>query len=455
MNSLKKRNRLWILILAVGVIVLLHGLLISYLGRQKPHPAPSPGLTGLEVKPTVHSTKASPGSPGAHPSPSSSPERIDHYKPPQLTPRMKQVYGQVEQGKFDQAEKTARGILKTEPKNSRAMVAIGEIRERQGRLTESIKIYQAAHKIRPADPWPLERMAQNWLLLDRPDEALKSIAIIEKTGKLDKYKKAMKADAYLMMAARKKLDRDPRWQQAARHAGEIIVPLARENPQWEFQVLSANLHLLYGRRKQALVDYRSALESGAVTPQTRIDVLMALTLLNQETGQQAESQKYLNRLVAFMDDWKPRDFSRSLYLREYALLFQEVILDSDVAPGKINTHRRYYRNLYRDRLQLPQVEVDQTLYILSEMVDMEWEEGIESPLEEVNEYMSMAPGPKYPECFYNKMINRPMRYLIGYVRFGDVYRHFGKTGKALKYYRKALEISPDNPAVLKRIKMLK
>ncbi len=432
------------LLIVLGILV-LHGLIIIYLGRQDP--APSTGDADLSPASAVPAVPVMPGD-------SPLPGRIDQYMPPILTPEMEELYRNIENNRFDDAEKSARAILEGDPDNSRAMVALGEIQERRGNLRESLKTYTTAHGIRPDDPWPLERMARNWMLLDRPDEALKCIATIEETGRLDPFGQGLKADAYLLQGAGRKQKGDPRWQEDARMAGEIIIPLVRDNPQWEFQVLAGNLHLLTDQKKQAVKAYENAISSGNIFPSTRIDVLMALTSLYHELGDNEKSQQYLNQLVAFLDNWKPREYSRSLYLREYALVFQEVMLGSEVPPGRMFTHRRYYRDLYRDRLQLPQVEVDQTLYILSEMVDMEWDEGIEVCIEEVNEYMSLAHGPDYPECFFNKMVNRPMRYLTGYVRFGDVYRKFGQNDRAREYYEKALKISPGNRAVMKRIQLL-
>ena len=89
------------------------------------------------------------------------------------------------------------------------------------------------------------------------------------------------------------------------------------------------------------------------------------------------------------------------------------------------------------------------------MVDMVYDEPLEVALDEVNEYMSIAEGPRYPQCFFNKTVNQPVRYMIGYMLFGDVYYRNLKKDKAIEYYEKALDYSPGNKVLLEKIEKAK
>jgi len=372
-------------------------------------------------------------------------------KHPGEGPGMTKAFKLIKQNKYSQAEKVIRESLKRDPKNSHALVALGELHEARGQLKTSLDYYKKAYKLAPRHTHALHKLAPLLLTLDNPDSALDYFKKASEIEEPETLQKDMLAEIYLHRSASRKAKNDPRWKEDVQLAEKTLGAIRKKGHPL-VQVSLGKVALLKGKKREAISHFEKVLDSDEIRGGYKIDVLMTLGVLYTELGDRDSAIKYLDQLVAFMDKWTPVNSGRGLFVREYALLYKETVLGADVNPDLIFKHERFYKELYRQKLQRPEVEVRQTLYILSEMVDMVFDEPEEIPLDEINEYMSIAEGPEYPQCFFNKAVNRPSRYMIGFILFGDTYYRNLDKKKALFYYDKALKLSPGNPFILSRIK---
>lgn len=364
------------------------------------------------------------------------------------------VFRYIDAGDMDAAQEIAGAMLEENPNNSDAYVALGEILWRTGKLHEADEHFKKAHKLNPQSTQSLHRLISNALLLDDPDAALeyhKKAAAIQKP---DDMQQIMLTEIYLQRGADKKNNADETWREDVAKAKEAAEKV-KDQEGAMLQIAYGKAAMLEEDRQKAIEHFEKGVDSPEIEHDYRIDILMALAVLYTETGSKEKALEKINQLVELMDEWTPASYQRGLFVREYALIYKEALLGENVDPDEIFKHQRFYRDLYRERLQRPEVELKQTLDILSEMVDIDYNEPDDVPLDEVNEYMSIAEGPRYPQCFFNKVVNRPVRYTIGYVMFGDVYFNYAEKEKAIHNYQKALELSPGNPVILEKIERMK
>ncbi len=384
-------------------------------------------------------------------------QRFTPYTEDKFRKKYEYSYFLLNREKLHEAERVLKDISTKAPsaeEEARAWTALGVLHEKMGKWEEAYSDFKKGYEADKKDSYALDRLITNTLLMDKPEEALKYYKILEKQRRLNPIEIDVKAQIYLHLGAKRKMEGDPRWKEDAQKADEIIkylLSLKKEEP--EYWISKGGLEILRDNKKEAIKAYERAIElKPDMFPEMLIDIYTSLYFMYSEIGDKEKALYYINKLTKFMDHWTPKEFGRTLYTREYALLYKEIILGKDVNPGLIFKHKRLYKEFYRRRIQRPVVEVDQTLFILSEMVDMEWEGSLEDCLDEVTEFMSLAEGPKYPECFSNKMVNRRIRYILGYVMYGDVYYHFLKKKKAIEYYKKALKLSPNNPFIIEKLK---
>jgi tetratricopeptide (TPR) repeat protein len=386
------------------------------------------------------------------------PERIAPTKPnthqagvPPADPKMGEVFRLIRESNFEEAEQKIDKALKENPDNAQAIVAKGEIHWNRGELEKAQDLYKEASQKDPDSTLPLHRLITNSLLLDDPESALVYFEKSREIEEPDDMGKLMLMEVYLMRGADRKLKKDERWQEDAK----IAEKTAKSTENQDSGFLNASLGQLYiltGERQKAIAHFEKSLKSDQIENDYKIDILMSLAVLYTETGDKKTALKKLDELIALMDKWKPTVYQRGLFVREYALLYKKNILGVEINPDDVFKHERFYRELYKKKIHRPEVEVKQTLSILSEMPDMSFDEDLPTLIDEVNEYMSISEGPKYPQCFFNKMVNRPTRYMIGFKLYGDIYYHNLNKEKAIFYYKKALELSPDNPILLDCIK---
>ncbi|MCE1248200.1 MAG: tetratricopeptide repeat protein [Firmicutes bacterium] len=366
-------------------------------------------------------------------------------------PGMRDVFRMIRESRYEQAEKQIDKILKENPDSSQALVAKGEIYWNRGELEKAQGYYKTAAEKDPKSTLPLHRLVNNSLLMDDPDSALQ---YFEKTKEIEApgdIQKVMYMDALLMRGADRKIKKDEKWREDAKLA-EVTSQTVENKESGLLNASLGQLYVLTGERKKAIERFEKSLTSDEIEKDYKIDILMSLAVLYTETGDRKSALKKLDELIDLMDKWKPTIYQRGLFVREYALLYKKNILGAEINPDDVFKHERFYRELYVKKIHRPEVEVKQTLSILSEMPDMSFDEDLPTLIDEVNEYMSISEGPKYPQCFFNKMVNRPTRYMIGFKLYGDIYYHYLKKDKAIFYYKKALELSPDNPVLLECIK---
>lgn len=433
--------------------------------KQKP-PEEKPGHTLTPTK--TPSTPETPVNQHPPPSPVPPPPGMEktNYPPTQPTtaeadPGMQKVFRMIEKNRYQQADKVIKNSLRKNPDNIYAIIASGELEKSRGRLDKAQKIFIKAAMMDDKNTLNLHSLTINSLLVDDPDNALKYYKKAAEVDEPDDHRKILLVEIYLHRGINRRLEDDVRWKEDAKSAEDAAKKVGEQDHPL-LQVALGKLAMLRGERRKAIKFFEKSLDSKEIKDDYRIDILMSLAVLYTEIGEKEKAQKYIDQLVELMDKWTPAVYQRGLFVREYALLFKETFLGIDISPDDLFRHERFYRKLYKDKLQQPEVEVKQTLYIISEMVDMMYDEPEEVPIEEIldeiNEYMSIAEGPKYPQCFFNKMVNRRIRYMVGYKLFGDVYCSRLKKKKALHYYNKALKLSPGNPVILKcmeRAKKLK
>jgi len=431
------------------------------LKQKPPEKSLTPESTPTKTPPTPKTPVKEPPPPSPVPPPPGT-EKTE-YPPTEPTsaeadPGMQKVFRMIEKSQYQQADKIIKRTLKKNPDNIYAVIASGELEKSKGKLDNAQKIFIRAVKMDDKNTLNLDSLTINSLLVDDPDSALKYYNKAAEIDEPDDQRKIFLVEIYLHRGINRKLKGDDRWKDDAKSAEEAAKKVEnRDDPL--LNIALGKLAMLRGERKKAIKYFEKHLDSKEIKNDYRIDILMSLAVLYTETGEREKAQKYIDRLVELMDKWTPAVYQRGLFVREYALLFKEAILGVDVAPDDLFRHERFYRKLYKDRLQQPEVEVKQTLYILSEMVDMMYDEpkeiSLEEILDEINEYMSIAEGPRYPQCFFNKTVNRRVRYMVGYKLFGDAYYAKLKKKKALQYYNKALELSPGNPVILECIERAK
>ncbi len=407
----------------------------------KPFP-PSPGIPGEEPVPPP------PGSDIAF-----APRHV--VIPPNGNgPGMQKAFKLIQENRLADAKVLIEKEIKDNPKNAQAIVARGELEASQGKLVQAGKTFLKAHEIDPKSTLPLDRLVVHSLILDDPDSSLKYYELARKIEDADDFQKDTLAEIYLHRGADRKRNQIETWKEDVEKAREALEKVQdKENAL--VQVTMGKLEMLDGNREEAIKHFEKSLDSPEIHNGYKIDILMALSVLYTEMGDKKKAIEYVDKLVALMDKWTPSVSERGLFVREFALLYKETYLGSDVNPDLTFTHERFYKKLYREKLQRPEVEVKQTLFIISEMLDMVYDEPIDVSLDEVNEYMSITEGPKYPQCFFNKTVNQPVRYMIGYMLFGDVYYHNLKKDKAIEYYNRALEYSPGNKVLLEKIEKAK
>lgn len=425
-------------------------------GKPVPNPNSSP------PPPVVNHVKPvppSPGSPGKKPVPppdediALAPHHVD-VPSNRNGPGMQKAFKLIRENRFSDAKTLIDKELKGNPKNAQAIVARGELEASQGKLVQAGKTFLKAHEADPGSTLPLDRLVVHSLILDDPDASLKYYQLAREIEDADDFQKDTLAEIYLHRGADRKRSKEETWKEDAKNAREALDKIQdKENAL--VQVTMGKLEMLDGNREKAIKHFEKSLNSPEIENGYKMDILMALSVLYTETGDKKKAIEYIDKLVALMDKWTPDMAERGLFIREFALLYKETYLGVDVNPDKSFTHERFYKKLYREKLQRPEVEVKQTLFIISEMMDMVYDEPIDVGLDEVNEYMSITEGPKYPQCFFNKTVNQPVRYMIGYMLFGDVYYHNLKKDKAIEYYNKALEYSPGNKVLLEKIEKAK
>lgn len=419
----------------------------------KPNPPP---VSEDHIKPFP----ASPGEPGGDmvpPPPDSDVALAPHHvvvAPKGKGPGMQKALKLIQESRFKAAKALIDKEMKGNPKNAQAIVALGELEASQGQLVQAGKTFVKAHEADPKSTLPLDRLVVHSLILDDPDSSLKYYQLARKIEDADDFQKDTLAEIYLHRGATRKQNKEETWMEDSKNAREALDKVQnKENAL--VQVTLGKLEMLDGNREEAIRHFEKVLDSPEIVNGYKMDILMALSVLYTEMGDKKKAVEYVDRLVALMDKWTPTMAERGLFIREFALLYKETYLGSDVNPDLTFTHERFYKKLYREKLQRPEVEVKQTLFIISEMLDMVYDEPIDVSLDEVNEYMSITEGPKYPQCFFNKTVNQPVRYMIGYMLFGDVYYHNLKKDKAIQYYNKALEYSPGNKVLLEKIEKAK
>lgn len=413
---------------------------------------PPPG--GDDTKPIPFS----PGEPGREPVPP--PPDVDVAIAPHhvVVPHngrgssgMQKAFKLIQENRLNDAKTLIDKELMSNPQNAQALVAKGELEAGRGKLEQALTTYIKAHEADPRSTLPMDRLVVHSLLLDDPDSSLKYYELARKIEDADDFQKSSLAEVYLHRGATRKRSKDESWKYDAKNAREALNKIQNKDNAL-VQVTMGKLEMLEGNREEAIKHFENVVDSKEIQNGYRIDILMALSVLHTETGDKKKAIEAIDKLVALMDKWTPVIADRGLFVREFALLYKETYLGVDVNPDLTFTHERFYRKLYKEKLQRPEVEVKQTLFIISEMVDMVYDEPLEVALDEVNEYMSIAEGPKYPQCFFNKTVNQPVRYMIGYMLFGDVYYRNLKKNKAIEYYEKALEYSPGNKILLEKIK---
>ena len=416
----------------------------------------SPPPTEANIKPFP----LSPGEPGGDmvpPPPDSDVALAPHHvvvAPRGKGPGMQAAMKLIQESRFADAKVLIDKEMKGNPENAQAIVAMGELEASQGKLVQAGKTFLMAHKADPKSTLPLDRLVVHSLILDDPDSSLKYYQLARKIEDADDFQKDTLAEIYLHRGADRKRKKEESWKEDTKNAREALDKIQnKENAL--VQVTMGKLEMLDGNREEAIKHFEKSLNSPEIVNSYKMDVLMALSVLYTEMGDKKKAIEYVDKLVALMDNWTPAMAERGLFIREFALLYKETYLNSDVNPDLTFTHERFYKKLYREKLQRPEVEVKQTLFIISEMLDMVYDEPIDVSLDEVNEYMSITEGPKYPQCFFNKTVNQPVRYMIGYMLFGDVYYHNLKKDKAIEYYNKALEYSPGNKVLLEKIEKAK
>ncbi len=427
------------------------------LKQKPPRERPKPKLRPTKTPSTPETPVKEPPPPSPVPPPPSVDKTAYPATEPETAesdPGMQKVFKMIEESQYKQADKILKNNLKKNPDNIYAVIASGELEKSRGKLDNAQKIFIKAAKMDDRNTLSLHSLTINSLLVDDPDNALKYYKKAAEIDEPDDQRKIFLVEIYLHRAINRQLKGDIRWKEDVKSAEDSAKKVGNQELHL-LQVSLGKLAMLRGERRKAIKYFEKNLDSMEIKNDYRIDILMSLAVLYTELGKKENAQKYIDQLVELMDKWTPAVYQRGLFVREYALLFKEAFLGIDVAPDDLFRHERFYRKLYKNKLQQPEVEVKQTLYIISEMVDMMYDEPEEIPLEEIldeiNEYMSIAEGPKYPQCFFNKMVNRRIRYMVGYKLFGDAYYSRLKKKKALHYYNKALKLSPGNPVILKCI----
>ena len=420
---------------------------------RRPVPPP-PYNNGTDTKPPPsHGPEKNPVSPPPGSDTAFAPRHVvvPHRGP---GPGMHKALNLIKENRFEDARALIEKELQNNPDNVQAIVAMGELEASRGKLLKAREIYEKAHKVDPKSTLPLDRLIIQCLILDDPDSSLEYYKKAEEIEGRDDFQKDSLAEIYLQRGATRKRQKNEKWKEDAKKTREALEKVGRKDTPL-VQATFGKLAMLEGNQKKAIKHFEKIVDSDEIQNGYRMDILMALSVLYTELGDKKKAVEYIDKLVAMMDKWTPDMYERGLLIREFALLYKETYLGVDVNPDLAFTHERFYKKLYREKIQRPEVEVKQTLFILSEMMDMVYDEPLHITLDEVNEYMSITEGPKYPQCFFNKTVNQPVRYMIGYMLFGDTYYHNLKKDKAIYYYKKALEYSPGNKVLLEKIERAK
>jgi tetratricopeptide (TPR) repeat protein len=217
-------------------------------------------------------------------------------------------------GKPDLAERELRSAVSAAPGDVAAQTQLGGFLLAQQRPKEALSQFQQATKLVPTATQPVRGQVEAYLALNQRDEALAKAELVvrlqgrkatglfylgsiqERAGLTDEaeqtYQRVLAEDADQLDAARA-LGRLYARQHRDREAIELLETAARAHPESALPFLDlANLQLRLGRRPDAVVAYRRALERDAENP----------VLLNDLAYQLAQDDRTLDEGLALAEE---------------------------------------------------------------------------------------------------------------------------------------------------------
>ncbi len=355
------------------------------------------------------------------------------------------------EGKLGQALEMVAGMIDREQETPRYYEIYGDLLESRGDLKEALVAFSRASELDSHNPDYLYREAEIQLMLYNVGEAIDLCRRGRRKFPGDYRFVMVEADAWLWSIPVKKLAGDDR-QDALDRAWKLLnhaISLKPENG--EIRVVEATAYLQEQNLTRCRGAFENALNYGVEIFGDYVDVCLCLAILYIRTGNLERGEKYIDLALDYFWKWKQPHYLKLMLFGEHLLMLREVYFD------KFDSHDEMMDKIYREyqdminrgfRVHFLSREIRQGVL---EFFKLRRGNDPGKATEILEQLLTLFDG-KLPLCIIFHTIKQPSLKTLFHIYLGDMYRRLGRSEEARSQYRKALDISPGDPAARARLR---
>jgi len=363
--------------------------------------------------------------------------------------RLEEFRAMVGENQIEAAETLVRAMLEQFPGEARVHLALGELLELKGRLRQAVASFRDATSLAPQDPDPWYALGEGLLALFETGEAREAARRGQELNPLDHRFCLIIADCLMLEATSPQTD--PAHMKALQDQAQVVLEEGEALAPGDAEIAFSRAELALVRKEPATAirHLQQAREGELPLVIDRLDTHLGLALLALRGKEMEAAAAHLDNLHKVADSWTQFTFHQLMPLREHALMLENLYFDRPLTTPAVaglleNARQMEARGIKSHHHGSRIREILEALALR-----LNGQAGPE-PIPLIRRFLAEIKQ-EPASCIMFQVLKRPSLELALTLYLGDLAHNSKEPGTARTWYRRARDLFPGDPALLKRL----